>query len=458
MRGKLQQLVFAALACAMLALPAAASAQMFTLEGSFGAGEVTQPTAMATDSAGRLFVLDAARHHVAVFDNAESGNGYLGSFADDANLQDPTGIAIDNRNRIWVADAARNQIIRFDTFNDGAEFLRVTGGPGTDIGEFNNPQHLALDPAPRIYAADQGNVRVEWNAATGKPIAAFGVGDLGPPGFNQPHGLAREGGTGRLYVTSDESGGGGVRLYDNRGFLLRVLATPGVTPGAVSGPEGVALDPVARPIVADTGNHRLELFDSANAGNGYLDQVLLPGPPIDVAVAPGATAYAADASGQIYRLHYDDADGDNVVDARDNCRGLANPDQRDTDHDGLGDACDPDIDNDGIPNAQDRCPDSMRRGPDRNHDGCVDPSSRVTGASARRVSGRASGDALTRVQVAICRAGAACASPHWLNTRGTRSWSRRVRLRPGRYVVMSRAVQRGGAVQAKVAARHFALR
>src|SRR5690242_6712856 len=123
MRGKSRQLIFAVLACAMLALPATASAQMFTLQGSFGSDQVTQPTAIATDSAGRLFVLDAARHHVAVFDNAESGNAYLGSFADDANLQDPTGIAIDNRNRIWVADAARNQIIRFDTFNDGAEFL-----------------------------------------------------------------------------------------------------------------------------------------------------------------------------------------------------------------------------------------------------------------------------------------------------------------------------------------------
>jgi DNA-binding beta-propeller fold protein YncE len=456
MRGKLGHFLFAALACAMLALPSAASAQMFTLEGSFGADQVTQPSAIATDSAGRVFVLDAARHHVAVFDNAEAGNGYLGSFADDANLQNPSGIAIDNRNRIWVADAARNQIIRFDTFNDGAEFLRVTGGPGTDVGQFNNPQHLALDPAPRIYAADQGNVRVEWNAATGKPVAAFGVGDLGPPGFNSPHGLARESGTGRLYVTSDESGGGGVRLYDNRGFLLKVVAAPGLTPGAVSGPQGVALDPAGRPMVADTGNNRLELFDSAIAGNGYLDQVLLPERPVDVAVAPGATAYAAGASGRIYLLHYDDADADNVVDARDNCRGLANPDQRDTDHDGLGDACDPDDDNDGIPDAQDRCPDSLR-GPDRNHDGCADPRSRVTAASARRVRGSASGDALARVQVAVCR-GTACASPHWLRARGTRSWSRLLALRPGRYVVMSRAVQRGGGVQAKAAVRHFVVR
>ncbi|MCP3982327.1 MAG: hypothetical protein GY716_23745 [bacterium] len=40
----------------------------------------------------------------------------------------------------------------------------------------------------------------------------------------------------------------------------------------------------------------------------------------------------------------------------DNCLGVHNPEQVDTDMDGLGDACDPDIDNDGVENASDNCP------------------------------------------------------------------------------------------------------
>jgi hypothetical protein len=48
-----------------------------------------------------------------------------------------------------------------------------------------------------------------------------------------------------------------------------------------------------------------------------------------------------------------DSDGDGVTDSDDNCTLLANADQRDTNGDGYGNVCDPDLDNDQIVNFAD---------------------------------------------------------------------------------------------------------
>ncbi len=52
----------------------------------------------------------------------------------------------------------------------------------------------------------------------------------------------------------------------------------------------------------------------------------------------------------------DDLDDDGTPDGEDLCPGFPDPAQRDTDGDGLGDACDPDDDDDGIPDSTDVCP------------------------------------------------------------------------------------------------------
>src|SRR3954467_11556389 len=274
---RLRLVHIAAAAVLALALPAAAQAALFEFDGSFGSGvnpdgRFQQAAGLAVDEAGRVCVADSAGGRVEVFDNAENGNKFLGVIAN--GVTRPTGVAVDNRQRVVVADAAANVIDKFDSFNDGGEFLRVIGSSGQALGELQGPMMIDTDSRAYIYLAEQGNTRGQWFNGNGGPILGFGVGDPAP--FNNPFGVARTP-AGLFYVSNDEPGEGGLRVYDPRGFLLRTVAGPGTVPGQVDDGRGVARDRLDRVVVVDAGTDRVEAFNTFAAGNSLLGSFGSPG-------------------------------------------------------------------------------------------------------------------------------------------------------------------------------------
>ena len=68
-------------------------------------------------------------------------------------------------------------------------------------------------------------------------------------------------------------------------------------------------------------------------------------------------------------VNTNDDDSDGVENDVDNCPDTPNPDQTDSDNDGIGDVCDDDSDNDGVPDTVDLCPDTPQ-GVAVDFDGC----------------------------------------------------------------------------------------
>jgi streptogramin lyase len=74
-------------------------------------------------------------------------------------FSDPSGIAVDAAGKIYVMDSGNSQVVRIDDMN-GANWVAY-GSPGSGTGQFvQGLQSIAVDSSGRIYVADTGNKRI----------------------------------------------------------------------------------------------------------------------------------------------------------------------------------------------------------------------------------------------------------------------------------------------------------
>jgi hypothetical protein len=157
-----------------------------------------------------------------------SGDGGLGAFAE---LNEPTGLALDSQGNLYIADSANNVIRRVsaktgiittvagdyaaDKANDGLGGFSGDGGPATSA-QLNDPQGIAIDGAGDLFIADTFNnairevtpagiISTVVNSATasgGAPPAGGETSGAAPTAskLNTPYDVAIDQSTDVLYI------------------------------------------------------------------------------------------------------------------------------------------------------------------------------------------------------------------------------------------------------------------
>jgi sugar lactone lactonase YvrE len=245
-----------------------------------------QPTGIAYDAAGNLYVADTARHQV--FEATVGGKWLLvagsgvqgfsgdGGAATAAELNAPQAIAVGPDGTLYIADTG-NQRIRaitngiITTFaGNGSASFSGDGGPAISAS-LAQPTALALDPSGALLLCDSGNQRIR-RIAGGTITTIAGNGIQGFSGDGGPAPTAELDTPSAIAVSSD----GRIFISDAHNNRIRVIATNGtITTFAaqLALPRGIAVTPSGAAIVADTNNQRLRSIDTSGntttlAGSG----------------------------------------------------------------------------------------------------------------------------------------------------------------------------------------------
>jgi DNA-binding beta-propeller fold protein YncE len=218
---------------------------------------VSSPFGLAIDSSGKLFVVDAGRNTVLVFGPDDSP---LFSFGSPELLEHPVFIALDEaRDRIYVSDARAHRIVVFDMKGN---HIRSFGEWGPQDGNFYSPQGVAVDKSGNLYVADMFNARVQVFDAEGKFLRKFGERGDKQWNFEMPKGVAIDS-DGNLHITDSRKGA--MVTYNAEGRLL--LFTGGGNPGhplSLVLPAGVFVDNKDRIYVADQLGRRFAIWQYLN--------------------------------------------------------------------------------------------------------------------------------------------------------------------------------------------------
>ena len=120
-----------------------------------GPGQLKTPVALAWDLT-RLYVVDAGNHKVAAFNATGRFLQEFGLLGPET-LVDPQDIAVDREGDVYVLDAARGRIVVYD---GKGVYLGGFGRPGAGPGMLNRPRAIAITDTGDLFVAEEGRTQV----------------------------------------------------------------------------------------------------------------------------------------------------------------------------------------------------------------------------------------------------------------------------------------------------------
>ena len=222
-----------------------------------GVTRFASPVGVATSTEGGIYVADAALGFVAKLDHSGNPVARIGN----GILKRPAGVAHDPSQRLlYVADTYGHDVKVFD---EHGRLVQLIGRRGDRDGEFNYPTHVAFARG-ELYVTDTMNSRVQVFGASGEVLdRKFGTRGLNVGDFVRPKGVAVDN-EGHVYVV--ESYYDHLLVFGRDGEFLLPIGGTGQETGRFFLPAGVWVDARNRVFVADMFNGRVVVFQFLGGG------------------------------------------------------------------------------------------------------------------------------------------------------------------------------------------------
>jgi len=222
-----------------------------------GDAPLVSPVAVAPRQDGAVFVADSGLKAVLLV----AVDGSLLRVAAKTGLERPAALAYDPATeRLYVVDSARHQVAVYD---QGGGVLDRWGHAGSQDGEFNFPTHIAWGEAGTLLVTDALNFRIQAFDSNGRFLWKFGRHGDGSGDFAAPKGVGSDRAGNVLVVDALFDA---VQIFARDGSLLLAFGATGSGAGQFWLPAGLFIGARDRIYVADAHNHRVQVFQGGAGG------------------------------------------------------------------------------------------------------------------------------------------------------------------------------------------------